>query len=192
MIWAQKKARKMDEDNPFFLSFADALTCVLGSAIAMFLIFVTLAKVAPAEASAQQRGSADRLSAAVGEQQERGGQDIMLRIASEDCGAVESISVSGSSENWAIGRKGQPGADQKCHRLFRIDSTPSVSEVWVKLGEGKYINGPMSVYVVAGAEIWPDGEPYDLTFARGCSRTERIARVQFVRAPFVTGIGCVR
>lgn len=111
----------MDEESPFFLSFADALTCVFGAAIALFLIFVTLVKVAPPQDAAQAQSRDQRINRSLGSQSGAGGVDVTIRLQAEDCNLLKGLSLSNGQTGWITGDwpRSVAGGNEGCQRVLK-------------------------------------------------------------------------
>ena len=129
----------MDENDPVFLSLADALTCVLGAAIALFLIFVTLVKVAPTVVDVRS-GVTARIERAVGTMATTGASDVVLRVVSADCVALQSLALSLEHEAWWTETPDR-GTDT-CERLFQINERVALRVGGVALGEADDRDAP--------------------------------------------------
>lgn len=140
-------------DNPFFLSFTDVLTCVLGGSISLFLIFVTFVKLAPEEQSSQASAGLDQragIQRALDREKTAGASTATLQIVSESCESIESISVD-NAEIWSLSSVG-PKGERLCGRLLVFaaglprSATPVKSDVMP--------NRPLWITLTVGASVW--------------------------------------
>lgn len=168
----------MDENDPVFLSLADALTCVLGAAIALFLIFVTLVKVAPTVVDVRSDVTA-RIERAVGKMATTGASDVVLRVVSADCVALQSLALSLEHEAWWTETPDR-GTDT-CERLFQINE-----RVALRVGElrlARRTTETLHLVLVVGAERWPPVETWRVEASPGCRRSGLIATLSLYRTP---------
>ena len=138
----------MEEDSPFFLSFADALTCVLGSAIALFLIFVALVKVSPLDTAVSSTSLTERVNFALGVQETGGQVDAILRVVGRKCGPLKGLdTVPAARESWTLSYDSD--ADQNgCVRNFRFDASDTLRGFYLR-SDGKALQG----FVAASLQI---------------------------------------
>jgi hypothetical protein len=136
-------------DNPFFLSFTDVLTCVLGGSITLFLIFVTFVKLVPAEQANQASAGLDQrvgILRALDREKNAGASSATLQLVSESCPSINSITVE-NAELWSLTSVG-PKGETLCGRLIvfaaglpssttliKSDFMPS-RQVWITLTVG--------------------------------------------------------
>jgi hypothetical protein len=136
-------------DNPFFLSFTDVLTCVLGGSISLFLIFVTFVKMVPAEQPSRASAGLDQRAGilrALDREKAAGASAATLQLVSESCPTINSIAVE-KAEIWSLTSVG-PKGKSLCGRLIVFPdglprtTTPIKSkvipthQVWITLTVG--------------------------------------------------------
>lgn len=181
----------MDEDDPFLLSFADALTCVFGAAIALFMIFVVLVKLAPAEVGpAPEPGGDAAMGNALSILVEEGAVDLILMVRSEDCDGVGHLTLENAERSW-IARMTQPdGIHEVCERLFEVP--PSGLAGPITLRANGILDAPLELRLVAEGTIWPEHDPFVFSDTSGCTAHSPVATISaMARAgEYITSIGC--
>lgn len=141
-------------DNPFFMSFTDVLTCVLGGSISLFLIFVTFVKLVPAEQASGASAGLDRRVAilrALNREKTAGASAATLQIVSESCLTISSISVQ-NAEIWVLSSVG-PKGEALCGRLIVFPNGLPDSTTLVKSAE--LPTHPVWITLTVGASVWP-------------------------------------
>lgn len=140
-------------DNPFFLSFTDVLTCVLGGSISLFLIFVTFVKLVPAERASNASAGLDQRAGilrALEREKTAGASAATLQIVSESCATIASISV-GNAEIWSltsVGPKGEP----LCGRLIVFpDGLPRTT---TPVKSAMLPSRPIWITLTVGSSVW--------------------------------------
>ncbi len=155
----------MDENDPLQMSFSDALTCVFGAAIALFLIFVVLVKFAPATPYATtglQAGS--ELSRAV--QREAGGKSSVIIQAYSEARGNKCVSTTSSARRLAVTSQDEweiwdgvwqehngDGLKTTCVRLFTL-AEGLRAPVTLVANEGG-LGDLLHIQVQVGAIVWP-------------------------------------
>lgn len=140
-------------DNPFFLSFTDVLTCVLGGSISLFLIFVTFVKLVPAEQASSASAGLDQRAGilrALAREKTAGASAATLQIVSESCPTIESISVE-NAEIWSLTSVGPTGRPL-CGRLIVFRNGLPASATPVK--SAILPAHPLWITLTVGASIW--------------------------------------
>ena len=177
----------IEDDNPVFLSFADALTCVLGASIALFLIFVTLVKVAP-PAIDERRVSLAQTDRFTGAMSGIGAAAVVLRVASADCTAVRALELrSMRHDSWWTE---QPGRNEhSCERIFRIESGATSATGMLALTTRR--TEPLYFVLVVGARRWPTAPgQWQIEPGTSCRDDGGIARLALSLSPPLTAEGC--
>lgn len=176
----------IDDDNPVFLSFADALTCVLGASIALFLIFVTLVKVAPPTVD-PERVNLAQTGRLMGTVPGTGADAVVLRVASADCSAIQALQLTLGHESWWTAK---PGRDEStCERIFRIQHAAASAAGSVILATPS--TKPLDFVLIAGARRWPPApRQWRIEPGTSCSDDGRIARLALSVFPPLAAEGC--
>lgn len=114
------------EADTFIVSLADALTCVFGAAIALFLIFLVLVKLDPAEASSSDDVDPILRSASLSvfDQTQTQKYAMMAVITAPQCAPLEGFLVNLDqldAEAWLSERGAErPGAGRRCQLFLRF------------------------------------------------------------------------
>ncbi|WP_297104297.1 hypothetical protein [uncultured Devosia sp.] len=140
-------------DNPFFLSFTDVLTCVLGGSISLFLIFVTLVKLVPAEQSSQASAGVDQRAGilrALEREKTAGASAATLQLVSESCETINSIAVE-NAEIWSLTSVG-PKGETLCGRLIVFAAGLPSSTTPIK--SDFMPSRPIWITLTVGASVW--------------------------------------
>lgn len=145
-----------ESENPFFLSFTDVLTCVLGGSVALFLIFVVMVKLAPAQqASTSATSPRDAVAMALAREPADARLPAVLQIvslSSGDCGVVRSIGVElPDVELWDFTTRTANG-DHRCGKLvvFKAGLPVASTVVTADRAPGTALRISLSV----GASTW--------------------------------------
>lgn len=114
------------EADTFIVSLADALTCVFGAAIALFLIFLVLVKLDPAEASSSDDVDPILRSASLSVFDQTQAQQfaMMAVITAPQCAPLEGFLVNLNqvdAEAW-LSEQGaeRPGTGRRCQLFLRF------------------------------------------------------------------------
>lgn len=118
---------EVEEANTFVVSLADALTCVFGAAIALFLIFLVLVKLDPVEATADTTSAASLRNAQLSDFEQQRLQDfsVIVVVTAPTCAPLEGFFVNRDVvlglETWlaAPGLSGS-GARSRCQLFLRF------------------------------------------------------------------------
>lgn len=140
-------------DNPFFLSFTDVLTCVLGGSISLFLIFVTFVKLVPAEQPSHASAGLDQRAGilrALDREKAAGAPAATLQLVSESCPTINSISVE-NAEIWSLTSVG-PKGETLCGRLIVFAAGLPGSTTPVK--SAVVPSHPIWITLTVGASVW--------------------------------------
>ena len=143
------------DDDQWLLSFTDALTCVLGASIVLFLIFVSMVKLTPATDGAGAPISEGR-SRAPSVDLVSGAFSAALEISSADCRFVQDLGPK-DDRRWDMIDEGT-GA---CGVLFLFESVSATS---VEVGTVRRPPPTVEVVLEIGPYRWPERESAQVTF----------------------------
>lgn len=156
----------LDEpDNPFFLSFTDVLTCVLGGSISLFLIFVAVVKLVPAEQPGRTSSALDQragIQRALDREKTAGASAATLQLVSESCSTINSITVE-NAELWVLANIGKRG-ETLCGRLIVFPEGLPKTSTAVKSNVPP--THPIWVTLTVGASVWSEPVSIDPTVFR--------------------------
>ena len=142
-------------EDPFFLSFTDVLTCVLGASVALFLIFVVTVKLAPAQ-DARSAGIGPRsgLAYAIEKEKSGGKTPAVLQLVSA-CSFVTGITGEGTvtPELWEFETVGK-NLTRRCGKLFLFPAGLPTAPFAVKAQN--LTDQPIIVSLTVGAKTWPE------------------------------------
>lgn len=137
------------------LSFIDVLTCVLGAAIALFLIFVALTRLS-AQASTSEGSARDhwhRRAAAVQGAQSPGRAGVVLRVVSSEEAVVAHLHLQ-PSPNRVQRLEARTSDGQALYgRLYHFDEGLAGSEVLVSMARGGPSAGRLSTMLAVGGAV---------------------------------------
>ncbi len=120
--------------NSFVMSLADALTCVFGAAIALFVIFLVLVKLDPSVTRNEASDKTETVAFGDGSFDGAfdGGLSVTLIFAARDCREISGIRVgAGAPEDvrhW-ISPQGPGHAARKCRFFVHMPSGFSASAI---------------------------------------------------------------
>lgn len=156
------------------LSFTDLLTCVLGAAIALFLIFVAIVKLGAIEAAGlgAEPGPWSARLRSIQQETDRGFATASVRLVSTEREAVECLRLEGTSA--LTYELGPDGGQSYFGRLYRLANglegrqrftftrrPPAGAEVYLQLTVGGL---PQAFRIAYKPQ---DGEPGDTAFELG-------------------------
>ncbi|MTH95881.1 hypothetical protein [Roseibium sp. RKSG952] len=166
----------MDGDDIFLLSFADALTCVFGAAIALFLIFVVLVKLDPVEP-----GKADVIEELPANSTDfddflsQGSGDVIVHIQASSCKDIQHIFMNAARNAWLVSNPTRQGTAE-CARIFEVPRGNINSGT--EISTTRIIKTPLKIRVIAGATIWPASSVLHFPDPLNCVVTGIIGSIQ--------------
>lgn len=163
------------EDNTFLLSFADALTCVFGAAVALFMIFVVLVKLDPADPGLadeieEQPARATRMDQLL----QSGSGDVLLQVRSAHCADLQMLEMVAARSTWEI--RGTGASTPGCTRLFEIPADMALNGA-VLVASGQIL-ARLQMRLIAGATIWPPAASLSYRAPETCAISGRLAWFQ--------------
>ena len=164
------------EDNTFLLSFADALTCIFGAAVALFMIFVVLVKLDPAAPRlADEISEQPSRSTRMGQLLRTGSGDVLLQIISARCEDLDAIELRPAARNtWEI--RSAAGQTPGCARLFEIPAGADLAGT--ELVAHGQIRDRLELRLIAGATVWPPAASFSYRAPERCAISGRLAWFQ--------------
>jgi hypothetical protein len=180
----------MDGDDIFLMSFADALTCVFGAAIALFLIFVVLVKLDPVEP-----GKADIIEELPANSTDfdvflsQGSGDVVIHIQAGSCEDIQQIVMESARNSWLVSNPARRGTGE-CARVFEVPSDNIKSGA--KISTTRLIKTPLKFRIIAGATIWPASSVLHFPDPLECAVSGTIGTVRADNEEPLTLNGCGR
>lgn len=167
----------MEDDDTFLLSFADALTCVFGAAVALFMIFVVLVKLAPVDPGpAEEIADSSSVGAAVNMLVSQGGGDAILQVEGPSCSDVESLAVPDADQSWVVRHEAPDGSDL-CARVFEIPANRIASASGAILQTDTILGDELKFRLIVGATVWPKSAALRFRGPLDCQIVGDLARI---------------
>lgn len=182
-----------EEDDVFLVSFTDALTCVFGAAIALFLIFVVLVKLAP-PVSATASGATPRLKmqAALESDSKTGQSTAVITVSAASCSETKGLTVRPSTDIrvWDVERIGTTGS--RCSRIFEV--TGGLPTTGLTIFAPQRPQRGIGVYIEVGAASFPSEGALRVshTPSEYCRQDGRIVKLLSSEDDFISKESCAR
>lgn len=181
------------DDDTNLVSFTDALTCVFGASIALFLIFVIFIKLGPSQNEAHAVSSSQLLNDAIAVDALNGDSTTVIRVNTPSCTSAEKLSIKPVRErdDWlmTVERDGQ----KHCSRIVRLEK--GLNEIiWLLTSDQS--SGEYEIHLEIGSVGWPPNSAYriDSTTIHNCGNgTSVLAKIGADQSALIqkgTGVGC--